>query len=680
MVDLVKKIAPKDTLACAETVNTIIKGLRVSLKQKSYQDFLYMNDLESPWSQSWLDLRSSVSEKLVLDLLPYLHKAVKIILLHLPKGTHILSKNHIWLCYHVGDTQSMQHLLYLYLQEPKYDSRTLAYAVNCFVLNYDVEFSKNIFQTIVDSGKPLGSILLSSTVINFIKVGALFENLQAIFKFWIDRPSCSPPHARSMALLLRQYQKYGHSDEILALESVIHDLGISKNFLIRMARLQADIINRDTNQKKLLTEADVTRFYTIKNDIFHSKDDLRIFYESCLAFFARHTSTHVVQLILEEMVQDNVAMSPFAFDTILRHYVSERKFVPLLAFLQGSVVHNLPFQLQHAKYLFDAFIRNYPHESGDFIARFAEWVKLSQLNPDDKHRLLDNCRARRSDSLMTPFTVSQNELGNERKYASSQWRALNIEVGKLLDKKAGSKHQVRFRINKGLSDLISRGIKPDYSILESTLRQLNYAYRINILRLLEPLRMTRSLTRMQIIHMLLGDTTDKREVEAFADLMRYKLNTSDKIFLARRLMNASSYQHAANLLDSVHEVDMTDQRRLLVLNLKLRIELGRGNFDRFDGVIDSFPIDEVTLSTYIFKQCCFVEKSLTRKIKALEAQHHDAEAVTHMKSSLEKLRGLIGDIQVRLELDKRDLAETVTDTLNMLDAWIEKLQSFIEST
>lgn len=673
MIGFIRKLPIDDLLNAADTIIELVEESKNQLAPHPFLEYMYQNDIEAPSVQSIHDLRTSTSDIHASLRLPYLFKAVKLLHQHSPANSRLL-ENSIWLSYHLEDLSSMQHYLYAYLQQPTYDSKTLAYAINAYVLNCDVEFSKNLFKTIVEMGRPLENVFLTATVINFVNVGALFENLQAIFKYWVDRSTCAPPHAKTIALLIRQYQKYGHSDEILALESVIQDLKLSNNFIVQLARLESDVLERDVNQKKVLTEKDVSRFYRIKNAIVDSPAELQVFYESCLAFFARHTKTEVVQLILEEMLQDNIPISEFSFDVILRHYLAERKFIPLLSFTQNMLLKSQPFHLVHAKYLFDAFVRNFPHEAESFGYQFHEWVKSCGLRPDEKQRLLESCKLLLLNSSMSPFNVSKSEIGNQKKYDSSQWSSLNFATDN--KNKEVYKQQVRFRMNKGLSDLIGKGIKPDYAVLENTLKQLNYAYRVNLLRLLEPLRMTKNLTRMQIIHMLLSDTS-KRDVEVFAKLMKKRLSTSDKIFLARRLMNNYSYKDALGLLESVNEIDMTDQREMMILNWKLRIGIGSNDFNLVQRITNEFPVNDVLMNPYILQQCCYIEKSLIRKIKALEAKPNSAlsGSIDDMKKSLERLRGLIGDIQLRLDQDKKEIQEKVLEMFVMLDTWIQQLKS-----
>lgn len=659
-----KEYKNKEIFVSTEVINNIFAGVTYEIPEDTSSEHLHQSELETPALQGKDDLRFAAAYS---GLYPHIQNLYDICKLYetTSSGNQEFLENYIWLCYHTDDLTTLQQLLYAYLKCPAYNSRTLSYAINAFVLNYDVEFAKNLFQSVVGMNKPLESILLSSTLANFVKVGAIFDNTLALFKTWTAAPNCEQAHPKTVALLLKQHYKYGLPKETALMEEVSKRLGYSQHFLVSMVKNQSAIINRNLHHKKQITSDDITQALETRNTILFSKLALTIFYESYLLFVSRYSSMEMIQFILQEMQNDNIPISEFAYNVIIQHYVSERKFFPLLEFVQKSISTSKPFEAIYIKHMFDAFVRTYPYEGEHFAQKFHEWLQAnSNLSPVEKDRLAQSCRITKLESSVTPFAIERNALENSKKYESSEWRKISHNPN--FPNKAKAKEQVNFRMNKGLRDIMRKGIKPDYFFLENTLRRLKYSYRVNILEMLGDLRMDKYKTRLEILHMILAKP-NKVQLELFVRQMDGSLNSSDKIFLARRLINYNLYDTAARLLESVDANEVG--RAMIKLNLSLRNEVCRNNFSGCDVAIEAFPINAVTLSPYIYKQCRFIEKNLENKIRVLEAKLQGN--VDEMRVTLGKLRGLIGDIDARLQQDKSDISEKLQEMFKMLDTWMK---------
>lgn len=658
-----------------DVLDDVVEEIRKSASDvEEDQDHIYKTEIETPWFIGKNDLKAASQFGRVYPQIPKFYEVFQLMKNKNPRKASLKSlENGIWLCYHMDDADTLQLLLYAYLQKPAYDTKILSYAVNVFVINYDVQFAKSLFQSIVQMGKPLNSHLLSTTMANLIKVGAVFENIDILLQTWLKSPNCSPPDVKTAALVLKHFMKFGLVEEVDGFSQVIDDLGFKNHYLISMVQLHSEIQNRNSDQKKLLTLSDISRILLIRNSVAYNKPALTVYYESTLAFLARHSNTSMIQFIVEEMMKDGILPTNFAYDAIIQHYIAERKFIPLFSLIENSLVNFTEFEPHYVKYLFDAFVRAYPYLGAELSQSLHSWLQKSD-NPLDlgtKQRILMACRVAKVESNLTPYALQKDELKNDRKYDSPEWCAIkHCLLNKL---KVKNKQQVTFRVNKGFRDVLRKGVKPDYHLLENTLRKLKHHYRVGILDSLNQMRMGSCRPRLQILHEILGNPTKER-LKTFVKQIEPKLNTSDKIFLSRRLMNKGAFNEASELLSTVNKEEIGDQREMILLNLRLRNEIGRNNFEQCNHIIEHFPLDEVTLSPYILQQCCFIEKLLMNKIKALEANVSSKlhEMTDLMQQTLKKLTGLIGDVEVRLQLDKKDLREKVVEMFQLLDEWIKK--------
>lgn len=655
-----------------EIINGVVSSVQEELPVDTSDEYLHQSVVEVPMFHGKNDLRYTSIYGRVYSHIETLYDVCK---LYEPfsLGDKKFVENYIWLCYHMDDLASLQHLLYTYLKNSSYDSKTLSYVVNAFVYNYDVEFAKILIKSIIDIGKPLSETLLSSTIVSFVKVGAIFTNIIDLLDFWSNSSNCESPYPKTVAMLLKQYYRYGTPTEIASMESVTEKLGYNSNFLVSMVKNQEQIAKRDTSHKKNITKDDIENILKIRNSIGHSKYALKAFYESYLMFFSKYSSMSVIQLLLREMKKDDLPFTKFSYNVIVQHYVSEHKFYLLLKFMQKFVTKANKFEIIYVKSLFDAFIRTYPYEGEFFAEEFNKWLEKSELPSHTKDVLLETCKVSKLNSNITPVAVQRQYFNNHKKYQAQQWSPLPYLPNRF-SKKAQTKEQIQFRVDEGIREVMTKGIKPDYHIVESTLRKLNASYRAYIFSCLREMRMDRFTTRLEIFDFLLS-SPKKDQLNRFVKSNESKFNTSDRLLLARRLFNDNSFDLASKLLQSMNDAEINDNRQMIKLNLSLRTNIAKNDFDACLENIESFPINDVTMSPYIYKQCQFIEKNLKKKILALEAKGCDAGIIGDMNATLEKLKGLIGDIDVRLRRDKTDIHEMVGDMFKMLNEWIKSTRN-----
>ncbi|WPK26660.1 hypothetical protein PUMCH_004019 [Australozyma saopauloensis] len=644
-----------------EMASKVHQAIPVDLSREE----LHRSNIEYPLFYAQADIRLFSSAKSVSSHLYNLQKVFALYEAEYLDSPNFL-ESYIWLCYHTNELHTIQRLFHRYLQNKTYNSATLSHITNAFIYNYDVEFAKSLFMSIIGMQKPLDESYLSSTLVAFSQVKASYDNTIDIFRQWSISENCESPYPRTIALLLKQSNLYGSANEIAAMNEIADHLGYSSNFFVQIVRIQTAIINRDNNKIKTITPEDIESILEIRNGLYGSQPALKAFYESFLHFLCTYSSMDVVQFILKEMNKDRIHLTRFAYDSIATHYISTRKFISLFKFMKKFLLKTIKFEPIYGKYIFDGFIRSYPYFGETFAERMTLWLggALSQI---EQQKLVEACKLRKLASSLNPYATQSGNLDSNPKYDSEAWKDIEYNPNKPYLKLQRRK-QMSFRTELGLREIMRKGISPDYSVIEDTLRNLGPAIRKGLLQALPGLRLTKYSLRLQMYDFIL-DRPDKQAFAAFVKKLEPTLNTSDRIFLARRALNKCDYEGCSLLLKLLNPLEMTDSRHMIVLNLKLRNSIQSKNFEAFDASIDAFPICDITLSPFMLKQSRFVEKMLQNKMRNLSAA--DNLELQVMKASLKKLHGLIGDIEVRLKKDTHDIDQLMNEVFEMLDQWVQ---------
>lgn len=639
--------------------------LRQALPQDTSREELHRSNIEIPLFYAETELRLYSAAPSVASHIQHLHRAFVLYEKEYLQEPQFV-ENYIWLCYQVNDLLTIQKLFKKYLHSALYDAKTLAHITNAFVYNYDVEFAKSLFSSIIAMGRPLEEAYLSATVVAFTQVRASYDNIMYIFKEWSTADNCESPYPRTIALLLKQSHLYGTTSEVAAMDDITRHLGYNSNFFVQMVRTQIQIINRDNHKIKNITPDDIAAIIRVRNGLCGSRAALEAYYESYLHFFCTYSSMSAVQFVLKEMNKDGIRPTRFTYDNIITHYISTRKFLLLFRFMKKFLSKTVPFEPIYGKYLFDGFIRAYPYHGKRFMHRMDLWLATTLL-PDDRRILMKSCRLRKLASSLNPYAIHARDLTSSHKYSSDQWKDIKYDPNKPY-LKFQRRAQMAYRTEHGLQEIMRKGICPDYSVIEDTLRNLGPAVRQGILSVLPRLRLNKYTLRLQIYDFILG-RPDKAAFVDFVKRLNPQLNTSDRIFLARRALNKCDYDGFTLLLSSLNPLEMTDSRHMIVLNLRLRHAVQTNNFEAFQESIDQFHISDITLSPFLLRQSRFVEKMLLKKLK------HAAGDTAELTAALTKLRGLIGDIEVRLEKDDEEIVQLTNEVFEMLREWVQNFIS-----
>lgn len=582
-------------------------------------------------------------------------------------------EHYIWLCYHMDDIDTLQPLIYAYLKNSNCDSKVLSYIMSSFISNYEVEFSKNLFQNLLVLGGQVQPNLLENVLFQLVKVDSLFENLVFILQTWVKNTNCPPPSAKSMAILLKEYHKYGTEEEKKLFNSLIESYNLSNNHIIRAINLQEAIISRQaTNFKKSIQENDFEEINCITCELKNSGSlkELSDVYYSFLDFFVRYSNIENVHILAMKMKKDNVPLDEEFFRVMSKYYVKNNKFLQLFSLLKDTS-NKISFNDVYLKNLYESFIKTYPYHSEHFDDELKSWVKCSTIIPTDKKTKYLNClNIRKVQSQLTPYSLKRDIL-NSKKYDSENWKEILWQQDRS-GKAIRFSDQINFRINKGFRDILRKGIKPDVRVIESTFRRLNVDNRNRIMEILKYTRLLNKEVQKLNIYNLQMDSS-KEDILQYMETYSAEFNLNNKLKLGRLLTNKGLFRESEVLLSSLNPEDMMDRSLMVKLNFQLRNYLSYSRFDEMIRIIDEFPINSIILSPYIHKQCCYIEKLLKRKMKIVklkEAQEQRESQITKIDTALSKLRGLIGDIQIRLDQDKVDIDKLIKEMIEFLDRWI----------
>lgn len=666
-----------------ESLNEIINECS---KQIPY-DLDNINGLETPRFKGIDDLLTSVAYRQLYENIPYLHQISK---WYERRGSSNIQfqENYIWLCYHMDDIDTLQRLVYPYLKSSIYNSRCLSYLMSSFIMNFDIEFSKSLFCNIITMMKPLNSSLLQSVVYQLVKNDSIFENITTIFKSWLLSANCETPSPEVYSMVLNEYYKYGTEEEIQEIKKSVDEQSVLKDhYLIKSSDLQYEIINRNPySLKKEITSEDIVRINEIAESLTNNKKQLADFYYIFLKFFARYSNMKMIQYIILKMKQDDIVFYKKYFDVLITYYSKNEKFLTLLKLLvKSSVIHSsangIEYSHKYVKELFDTFVQTYPYDAPEFNQKFEDWVNQnSMLSTLSKQMILSNCNIVKLKSQVTPYNTKDSKLINLKKYDQSSWQEIKWEFNENTGVLPKCKPQIDFRVNKGFRDVMRKGLKPDYELLESTFKRLHANYRSIILEMTNTLRLSKYRTKLDLLNLQISNPSAP-ELKEFLSQKQNKLNSNYDIKIARMLMNKHLYDETNEVLSSIPKSEMSDKKYMIKLNIQLRNELNFNQFNNMNQIIDDFPINNIVLSPYIYNQCRYIEQSLVRKIEAIDKQNQLAELVEDEQPhelikeevivSLDKLRGLIGDIQLRLNQDNHDLNSKVTEMFGFLNLWME---------
>lgn len=607
-----------------------------------------LNSIESP---SFAEIYPNELSELIVFYTALCNKYEKILMSNIS-----FQELFIRICYHSGDTEKLAQLVDLYLKNEieELKSDTLVYILNGFAMNFEVNLSKSLFVTFTNLKKDLDMRVLEHVLLVYIKAGSLFENLLHILQSWIL--SRNPlPSARAMSIVFSQAYKYATLEELQEIDLLIHRYNLNQHYLIRQVRLKEQICNRESSRncfKKEVLSEDIVEFNEIALELYQQNQlsELTEFYRTMLDFFTRYSTSKYVELVLFKSKEDGISIDDTFYELLMRYYLIHEKFLGLVHLLE-SITNKIDFKLSYLKIICEAFTRTYPYYAGEFYEKYMTFIDTTKLTLPEKQTLKKVIKIKRLDSQIRPFGFGEKTI-DTRKMKLPDWEIMSKTM-----EKGRRRRQVKFRVEKGFDDLVSRGIKPDISIVEETFRRGSLYHKTKILELSQVIRIpVKHQNRLSIINLQFAT---KPELQKFFKYNLEALNCNDKLSFSRILRNNDLNHECHYVLNQINPEELVDNSKLVLFVSKLRTLIKLAHFEEMIQVIEQFPVQDTHLSPYLLKQCVQLEQKLIN----LGLQPSDP--------CLIRFRGFIGDIKIILHKDKLDLDQRVSQLFAMIDNWIQ---------
>lgn len=684
-----------DDLIDPKTINFILDELMSDINLTHLEIYSSDCEIEIPryQAESRLDVDSPYYET-AYERIPFMYKICQMSQKLVPPNDKQFQEHYIWLCYHMNDSETLESLLHAYLHQPSYNSKILGYIFSGFILNYEVEFAKALFHNVLAISKKLDVTLVETILIQFSRVDALFENSYSVFQWWEAKYRPSP---KCMAVLLEQSYKYGNQQEIQYIHDIINKHKVSNNYRMKSIILQQQIIHREPHHfRKTILKLDIIKINEISNNIRY-RDELVDFYYSFLGFFVKYSDIKMIHYVIMSLKEHHIPLTDKFFQLVTNYYVRNNNCLHLSKFLENTL-DQIEFNLVYLKKIYESFVKTYPYYAPEFHVQFHQWIEQNPKIPSDlKEKLGRNLKIVKSSSQLIPYRCDYDVIEcNKRKYDSSHWDSISWKQ----DKHGGYikfNDQIQYRVNKGFTDVLRKGVRPDISLIKNTFKRSDRNNKSILLDLLKQIRMYDNL-KMDFELMVLQIKGDKYNLcKFYENLDSESMTSNNRIILARMLMNKNLFEKADVILEGINNEELNDKGIMVRLNVELRNLCNYSNFEGMNKSIRQFPIDEIILSPYMYNQCCYIEKLVSGKRqylenkrdryqKFLEAGKINANKLEKVnlfldsydatdksiQSTLFLLQGLIADINLRLEKDKMELKMSVLDMFKFLDSWIDE--------
>lgn len=641
-----------------ELVNILMK---LTLSEIPLPDLLpYENEVEPPLYRekyktidSLLHVNDSPFYRFIYDRIPHLYRICS---LYEPLmfNDRDFQEYYIWLCYHTNDLEKLSLTLKAYLkQQDTYDSKVLSYAVIAHLTNYDVRSALNTYKEIMSHGMRLEPVFIESILQLALKYDSLFVNIREFIVIWMTSKNNgqeNPLSPKALALALREYLRYSTKEDLDALTPGELDI-MSSHYMVRSQLLRTRILSRyPTQPQKPVLKEDLAEI----NDIAKSLSflELKDFYYQMMRFFAQKKNVNMVIFILYKMKQDKIDVDPKFVKLILHMYSRVDKYFTLLDFLQFTS-QRISYQDQFLVDLYQGFVRTYPYHAPKFHVEFINWTKTT----GNGTKLIGLLQVEKLPSNLSPYKCVV-PFFKPLKYDTKKWSRLGPH---------GNTTQLNFRLKTGFNELFQRGVKPDFTIIEESYNALPRNRRFEILEIMNKAQVDSPHKKLAMMK-LHREKYTKKYLEDFLRNEGNGLNAQNRLHISLVLLKNGLGYLAAKFLGSIRPEQLNDKLCMVKLYKTLRVHMAMYHMQSFIETIDAFPINDIVLNPYIYDKCCDLERKLLDRIK--EQNFNDKNNIHFI--ALERLRGFIGDVRVRLDSDKIDVEQKIKQTFTFLTEWIEK--------
>ncbi|KAK6461705.1 hypothetical protein DFJ63DRAFT_314336 [Scheffersomyces coipomensis] len=590
----------------------------------------------------------------------------------------------IWLGYHNNDLKSLETLIPTYLSSfaSTLNQKVLSYFFSAFINNYEINYIKVLLQQLMmqKKGKTsthnLEPILIETIIQQLIAINVMFEELILIFSIWLNNGG--PLSIKLLSVLLSEYYKYGSIKEIDNFRHLINQVDQSSEdmYMIDLVDLKYKIINRQPSKfKKMIVKSDLNRFKIIKRSI-SNPEQLADFYDQTLKFSLKYIDDfNYINLILMNLKQDNMPISSTTLNLIATYYIEHQNYLSLIKFYDELYHNNSKFNLNYIETAFQCFVKTYPQLSVEFLTKFRQWLKASTLPDEIKTILKDSLKIIKIDSQLTPYDLAD--------YHDTTLTILDENWKPALWNSPQTKEVIRFRLsNEGFQNLIENNIRPDLNLFKTTFRKVNIPNQQILIEFMKHCRLYTKINKFEFdIYIMQVNNWKRDDIRSHYLLdqqLFLELTNNQKLLLSRILFNNKLNYQSIELLTSIQTSELNNQSKQFQFNFLVRNYIDLNQFQPIIDLIDQFPIDKVVLNQYFLNQCKFIEKKMRQKVKhynakVVERRETDCKQLRRdSKLAFTKLRGLIGDISLRLNQDNNDLIVVMDNTFKLFDEWIKR--------
>ncbi|KAG5421450.1 hypothetical protein I9W82_000540 [Candida metapsilosis] len=556
-------------------------------------------------------------------------------------GSDELNIQKVYIYYHTNQldkiTEAFEAIAYP-------DSRTIAYFLSSFIVNYEMEtFKFHFSKQVINSSTKLPSSLFEFLLSQLIPRYFLFENLFYCYQVWVNSPKCEDPTPKSISLILGQFYKFGTGPEIKEFKRLINrNYGL--NFLVQSVVLQNEIIDREyLSFKKTLTDEDFELIESLAPSL-----EVEEFCYSWLSFMIRYSNmdgaNRIIKFYREKTGKD---IPPRFFALLMEFYERNDQFDSLIKLLE-RVKSSIPYNEAYLRPVVKTFIYSYSRFSPMLVDAVNQW--LGKPHYFQLHKVASQFYPYH---LVEPF--------NTRKYKG--WSELKFKGNE-----RQNKQQIRFRIEYGFPELLERGLAPDFKEVLNTFRMGNLDDRLYLKSV---------LTKTRQYNLKNQKTLELRSLKHFSltreDLSRYFrsnkdcLNDSQKFYYVRMLLNFSLLKEAGYLLGSIDAANLNDKNKMIKFVMEMRLSSKRRQFDQMVTILDEFPLSQICVGPYLLMQCVYLENSLLNVYRSRSSL--STEQVESLVVCLRKLRNFIGDTKLILKRDEEEVPILIEKTIGILNEW-----------
>lgn len=561
----------------------------------------------------------------------------------------------------------------------KTSAKSLAYILSAFISSYEVEQAKEIFNAIVGlpRRRQLDVRLLEGVLHTLVESDALFENIIYFYTRWTDA-GCSRPSPRCIAILLDQYHRYGTDTDMQRVNGIISHWRLEKHHAIALTNWTHQIYKRQPFQRlKNVTDQDLHELRLIVAGTQYM-DEVLDTYRGALEFLARYSTTTVLEKVVEDISRGK-SWDVLFYASIADFYAYKGEFLLLFKYLQ-SVRHHLPFSSVHVQKLYHAFTNAYPYMASSFNTKFHQYISSSlAIPPETKSRISEILVLKQLNSKITPFNAqTDSSHGKPLKYSSHHWKVYpwaKSQWGATIP----FKEESQFRLHTGFQEIIGRGVRPDRDMLDATYRRASPRDRGLLVTLYQRLRMYKYHKHvLQLYDLQMSHPNREQAIDAYENLGPFLLPSS-RLVLCRILINKNLRVQAQILLKSIDDGQLTNKGKVQKFLYTIRNLMTDKQAAELAQTIDSFPVDEVVLSPYVYEQCCFFERKLS--LRVCKHQRDDISQLseekqaehTHRQETLEtahrKMKGLVADTNLRVNKDAEELAQIQVELFEFIECW-----------